>query len=442
MKPKSKNFLVYALLVITALALSLFARDVEPIKDVFSSMPEGLYLGLAILFIVGYFLNTLAPRTAIPSFVWAIFFGMALQPIFVLFTSESNVLYIVVELLAALVLFGGGVEIPFKNFRKQFAPIAMISLAGTLLTVFIFSLTLEGIGSLMGLSIPSIAFLLMGAILASIDPTAIIPSLKQLHFKKPELKDFAVSESAINDVVGTIITRFFLVVSISAGGASVIQLFGPFFRRQTFDALALEVIWGLAVGVFGAWVLRKWSKRKQREVDPALFFAVPILVFALGSIVGGSGFLAAFVAGLLFNTNTKTKHVRHYFETFVDGFIKPIIFVLLGAVVPIPILLSTAGIGIVSALVFMFAIRPLVVFVSLAPWALSKRRSFSVRELLFLSFIRETGAIPAVLILVAVSSNVVASEYIFAIGMWVILLTLLVEPPLTPVIARRLKVAD
>ena len=294
----------------------------------------------------------------------------------------------------------------------------------------------------MGLTIPSIAFLLTGAILASIDPTAIIPSLKQLRFKKPELKDFAISESAINDVVGTIITRFFLVVSISAGGATVLQLFGPFFRRDTLDALALEVIWGLAVGVFGAWVLKKWSKREKKEGDPALFFAIPILVFALGSIVGGSGFLAAFVAGLLFNTTSKTKHIRHYFETFVDGFIKPVIFILLGAVVPIPILLSTAGIGIISALVFMFVIRPLVVFVSLAPWTFKKKKTFSIKELLFLSFIRETGAIPAVLILVALSHNVVASEYIFAIGMWVILLTLMIEPPLTPWLARKLKIAD
>ena len=442
MNSKTKYFFVYAVLIFAALAFSFLVRSVGSIADIFSHMPEGLYLGIATLFIIGYGLNSLAPRTIIPSFVWAIFFGMALQPVFILFTKESYVLYVIVELLAAMVLFGGGVEIPFKNFRKNFAPIATISLVGTLITVFVFSLSLEGLGRIMGLSIPSIAFLLMGAILASIDPTAIIPSLKQLHFKKPEIKDFAISESAINDVVGTIITRFFLVVAIGAGGASVLKLFGPFFRRQTFDALALEVIWGIGVGIFGAWVLRKWSKRRKREVDPALFFAVPIMVFAVGSIVGGSGFLAAFVAGLLFNTTTKTKSTRHYFETFVDGFIKPVIFILLGAVVPIPILLSTAGIGIASALIFMFIIRPMVVFVSLAPWVFNKKKSFSIKELLFLSFIRETGAIPAVLILVAVSRNVVASEYIFAIGMWVILLTLLIEPPLTPLLARKLKIAD
>ena len=58
-----------------------------------------------------------------------------------------------------------------------------------------------------------------------------------------------------------------------------------------------------------------------------------------------------------------------------------------------------------------------------------------------MSFIRETGAIPAVLILVAVGSGVTGSEYIFAIGMWVILLTLIIEPPLTPWLARRLGVA-
>lgn len=440
--PRLKSFTTYFLLIITALVLSLITHKFPAVEQVFTTVPEGLYLVVALLFGIGYGLNLFAPKTAIPSFVWAIFFGMALQPVFVLFTHEIHVLHILVELLAAMVLFGGGVEVPFKNFKKNFAPIASISLFGTLLTVFLFALALEFIGGRLGLEIPSIAFLLMGAILASIDPTAIIPSLKMLNFKKPLLKDFAISESATNDVVGTIITRFFLVAAITAtANETIFQLFRPFFSRSTMDSLALEVIWGVIVGMGGAWVLNKWAHKGGRETDPALFFAVPIFCFAAGSLIGGSGFLAAFVAGLLFSSNRETKGVRHFFETFVDGFIKPIIFILLGAVVPLVTLWSTAAMGIISALVFMFLIRPLIVFLSLAPWSLGKDRTFSWKELVFISFIRETGAIPAVLILVAVSREVVASGYIFAIGMWVILMTLIIEPPLTPWLARKLKVA-
>jgi cell volume regulation protein A len=99
------------------------------------------------------------------------------------------------------------------------------------------------------------------------------------------------------------------------------------------------------------------------------------------------------------------------------------------------------GIGVVAALVFMFVIRPIVVFSSLLPWMVQKKSLLTWREALFLSFIRETGAIPAVLILTVVATGIESAEFVFAIGMWVILLTLTIEPPLTPLLARRLEVA-
>lgn len=351
-----------------------------------------------------------------------------------------------VELLAAMVLFAGGVEVPFRNFKKFFLPIASLSLVGTVMTALLFSLALEQLAGWLGVAIPLGALLLTGTILASTDPTAIIPSLETLRFKRSFLRDLAISESAVNDVVGTILTRSFLVMGLTAmTGTSVISLFIPFFSRHTLDTLALEIIWGIGVGILGAWILRSWSadveKGRHRAIDPALFFAVPIFTFALGSLVGGSGFLAAFVAGLLFDATSGTHQVRRFFEIFVDRFIKPIIFLLLGGVVPIAALISTAILGIVSALNFMFIIRPFIVLVSLSPWFIKKRALFSGKELLFISFIRETGVIPAVLILVAAGSGVAGSEYIFAIGMWVILLTLLLEPPLTPWLAKKLGVA-
>ena len=449
MKKKSllQKFGPFVGLISMAVFLSWLTHRVPALEHIFTEPPEGLYLVLALLFALGYGLNKIAPKTPIPSFVWAIFFGMALQPVMRLLTHEISTLQIMVELLAAMVLFGGGVEVPYKSFRKHICPIASMALLGTLLTAFSFSITLEFLGDAFGLLIPAGAFLLMGAILASIDPTAIIPSLRSLKFKKKFLRDFAISESAVNDVVGTILTRFFLVAVLTAAStATVMELFKPIFARDAFDALALEVIWGVIVGVLGALMLRKMARQaeadKKRVLDPALFFAVPIFAFAAGSIVGGSGFLAAFVAGLLFDATSPTTSVRHFFDTFVDKFIKPIIFILLGAVVPIPVLLSTVGIGVVSALIFMFVIRPLVVFISLMPWYTRKKSDFSWRELMFMSFIRETGAIPAVLILVAVGSGVAGSEYIFAIGMWVILLTLIIEPPLTPKMAEWLGVAE
>jgi len=113
---------------------------------------------------------------------------------------------------------------------------------------------------------------------------------------------------------------------------------------------------------------------------------------------------------------------------------------LLGAMVDPAHMMDVAGIGIISGLIFMIVLRPIVVFLSLAPFCRGKDR-FTLRELLFLSCVRETGVIPAVLLITIRLAGIPGSDLVVAIGLWVILLTLIIEPPLTPFMAKKLCVA-
>lgn len=438
--------LPYAGLLLCVTVMSVLTRELPAVRGWFGRGEAAIPLVVAIIFLLGYWTNRLAPKTAIPSFVWAIFFGMALEPALSVLTHDLGAIRVVVELLAALVLFGGGVEVPIGTFKKWFAPIAALAVVGVLFTSFAFASTLALAAPLLGFSVPVVAAVLLGAILASTDPTAIIPSLKKLRFVRPFLKDVAVSESAVNDVSGTILTRFLLVLVASAGAAgagTVAGWYAPILRKATLEAFALEALYGVFIGLIGAWMLKRWSAKAAKEgshTDPALFLSVPILMYALGGIIGGSGFLAAFVAGLLFEADKPTREVREFFERTVDGFVKPVIFILLGALVPLPLLLASAPLGILAAALFMGVIRPLAVFITLLPWTFG-RGGFRLADLLFLSFVRETGVIPAVLLVVTAATGVVASDQLVALGMWVILLTLVVEPPLTPWVAKKLGVA-
>ncbi len=442
-----KQFTPYLLLLGLAFSLSLGIKTFPFISNIFYSLSIGFYLSLALLFAIGYGINYFAPKTSIPVFVWAILFGMALQLPLVSLTTNRETLMIVINLLAALILFASGIQVPTKNFKKYFAPIATLSVLGTLLSVFIFALALSILTTLFGLKVSTISLLILSAILASMDPSTIIPTLDKLHFRKPFLKDIAISESAVNDVVGIILTRFFL---ISILGASTVATFSlsdgvtSFFSQKTFESISLEIVWGIMVGFLGAWILKTWGESigKKHWSDPALFFSVPILCFSLGSIVGSSGFLASFIAGLIFDSEGKAKEVHMFFESLVDRFIKPIVFIILGAFTPMYILVATMPLGTMSAIIFMFAIRPLVVYLSLLPWMISKNTKLEWRELLFLSFIRETGAIPAVLLLYTVSVGIIGGSFVYSIAVWVILYTLIIEPPLTPLIGKYLEVTD
>jgi cell volume regulation protein A len=443
-----QHFTPTLLFLIFAGAVSIFVQNTPPLISLFTSHMGGFYVALALLLVVGYGINFIAPKeSAVPVFVWAILFGMALQILFIPLISHTQSLLIIIELIATFILFASGTYVPIKHFKKYFAPIATLSVLGTLLSVLLFALGLSFLTLSFGFEVSSIALLILASILASIDPSSILPTLEKLHFKKPFLKDIAISESAINDAVGVIVTRFFLVASLSTAttaGLSVGQHFLPIFSEKALSYFAVEIVWSLLVGMLGAWILSTWGESvgKKHWSDKALFIIVPIFCFALGSLFGGTGFLSAFIAGLLFESDHRTREFQVFLEGFVDRLLKPFVFILLGALTPLGMLVDTIGIGIASTILFMFIIRPCIVFLSLLPWMITKKSLLHWRECIFLSFIRETGAIPAVLLLFTAVLGIVEADFIYAIGLWIILYTLIIEPPLTEILAKKLEIAE
>lgn len=403
---------------------------------------------ISIIFSLNFFIFHLSVKTVIPSFVIAIFFGIAAHPFLKPVVEEGETLSTVVALGATLILFSGGLETPFENFKKLFWKITALSFPGLVLTSFLFSGGLFFLGHLLGIELSLLTCILLGAVLASTDPAAIIPVLKVLRFKNRSTKDVIVSESAMTDVTGTLLTLVFLTL-MSSGivFSSITHGYSSLFSKEAGMLLLRQGIFGVIFGFIGYVLLSKLTKFKQShneeyEADAAFFLFVPVIIFSFALSFGGSGYLAAFVAGLLF---TLTKHLHRtegFFNHMIEGFFKPTIFMLLGALVEIQGLLDYAVIGIVSALLFMFVIRPISVFVTLGPFSFFGDDRFSWKELLFISFVRETGAIPAVLLVTVVSSGITGLEGLVPIGMWVILLTLIIEPPLTPWFAKKLSVAE
>ncbi len=444
-----RNFLSYVFLLFFLVVSSIAARYLL-IKspEIAQEVDFQLFVFGGILF-AGYYINRIAPKTLIPSFVWAIFAGMALQPLLGFYTHHIDGFKMAIEVMAAFILFAGGLEIPFKNFQKWFFPIASLSLVGIVVSAVtsaaLMLLLLSITGNYTVSLIPSI--IILAAALSSTDPTAIIPTLKTMHFKRKFLKDIAITESALTDVSGSILTRFLLIALISvpiAQQSEISSYLKPLFQKAAYDALALQIMTGILVGYIGYALLRKFYMEKQDEVgddskqDPALLLSVPLFTFVVGNVLGGAGFLASFVSGLISEANGGLKKVSHFYGSLLDHLIKPFIFISLGALVPLSTLLDNAFLGITIGLFFIFIVRPSVVFMSLFPWFISG--TFRFKDLLFLSLIRETGIISAVLIVIASAFNIINSDFVISMGMWVILLTLVLEPPLTPYLARKIGV--
>lgn len=443
-----RYFALFAALCATVL-LSQFSHN---LFDFFHKSADAhllvAFFSISMLFILSFVVSHTSKKSIFPSFVVAIFFGVVAKPLLVPIVESKEMLSVLVGIGATLILFGGGLETPFPSFKKLILKITSLSFIGLGLTAFLFSSSLGPIGSLFGTHVPVAVAVLLGAILASTDPAAIIPILKQLRFKKPETKDIVVSESAVTDVTGTLLTLAFLGI-LAAGGTltTVTESYGHIFSKEVGHVLLEEILFGIVFGVIGYGLLSfltRFTKQNEEEAeaDAAFFLFVPIMIFTFAVTLGGSGYLAAFVAGLLFVIGKHLHHTEQFFNHTIEGFMKPTIFILLGALVDIGSLIDYAGVGIVAALVFMFVIRPLTVLISLAPFYFFKKQKIGLREILFISFVRETGAIPAVLLVTVVSLGIPGLDGLVQIGMWVILATLIIEPPLTPFVAKKLKVAE
>lgn len=401
---------------------------------------------LSSLFILSFAVHYLSEKTVIPSFVVAIFFGLAARNVLSPIIGASSVLAEIVGLGATLILFGGGIETPWENFKRLIAKIFSLSFAGLFLTSVLFSFFVSWVGQLFGLTVPVTVSVLLGAVLASTDPASIIPILKQFRFKNRDTRDIIVSESAVTDVTGTLLTV--ILLSLLSAGISFETVGDGYKALLSVETLLFalkQIVFGAIFGVVG-WLLldllTRFKKQHEQEfeADAAFFLFVPVVIFTFALIFGGSGYLAAFIAGLLFVLSERLHVTEKFFNQTIEGFLKPAIFLLLGALVEPQALIAYAPVGIISVLVFMFVIRPISVFVTLGPFSLFGKDRLGIRELLFISFVRETGAIPAVLLVTIVASGLAGLDGLVPIGMWVILGTLIVQPPLTPLLARVLRV--
>ncbi|MET0494285.1 MAG: potassium/proton antiporter [Actinoplanes sp.] len=269
--------------------------------------------------------------------------------------------------------------------------------------------------------------LLYGAVLSSTDAAAVFATLRRLRLP-PRLVATLEAESGMNDAPVVL-----LVVLLSAT-AGMTHPWWYELLLVGYELTAGAAI-GLAVGVFGSWLLRH-AALPSAGLYPIAAVALAFLAYAGGAVAHASGFLAVYVAGVVLG-NAKLPH-RRAILGFADGlaWVAQIgLFVLLGLLVS-PDRLPRA---LIPALVVGFALvllaRPLSVWVS----ALATRsgRKLGWRGQAFLSWAGLRGAVPIVLATIPLSAATPGAEPLFdAVFVLVIIFTLVQAGTLAPAALR------
>lgn len=399
-------------------------------------------LGLFLMF--GWACSKSSEGTVFPNFTLQLLVGIVLHDALAPIGSQAVLAVVACTALAAIILKGGGDELDRRDFVKIAFPTVMIALIGYLITFFV----LFPILLLLGLDGKTAA--LLGAILCSTDPAALIPTLKRIVFKDEykRLASIAIAESALNDAVGAIFTA--AVASMILAGIAVDSLGGlvsGLFSAENMLHLGGQFLFGTIAGIIGWGAMYAYETHKARDnernvgettYDFAIVLAVPLVTFLLAQAIHGNGFLAAFVAGLLANYN----HGKDYFHTTlhtmeikIESIAKPTIFMMVGPFVALGNLWDTALLGLLVSLVFIIVARPVAVMLSMLP------TSLNMKDKLFLSIVRETGVIPVVLAVITAAQFPELNQ-LLPLTAWVVVWTLTLLPAITPWWTRKLGIVE
>ena len=332
----------------------------------------------------------------------------------------------------ALILFYGGTGISLRVISRTAVGLGLLVLPGVLLTALIVALV---VAPVFGVAFP--VALLVGTVLAATDPAILIPLFDRLKLR-PKVSQTVIAESAFNDVTATVFTLT-LVGAVEAGGFT---FSGPAleFARE----LALGTVIGIVAGAILCYAVSSTVRAGIWDESPGVaILAVVALAYFSTESLGGSAYLATFVMGLMIG-NMDLLGLGHHDEhaTLLEGFLGQVaeiatllVFITLGLNLPFEALGKYLLGGLLVMFVFIFIARPATVLACLLP---DRRGAWTTNEIVFISWCRETGVIPAAVASLLLAQGVAGAEIAVSLVALAVCATLLLQATTAAYVARRL----
>lgn len=390
-----------------------------------SVTPDVALLILGILLLTTVFAGSLSSRFGLPALIGFLALGMLAGvdgPGGIAFGDYALTQGIGVACLI-FILFSGGLDTDWRDVKRVLSPALVLATLGVLLSA---GITAAASAYLLGLE-PLHGFLL-GAVVASTDAAAVFAILRSsgldLHGEVPALIEV---ESGSNDPMAIFLVGA-AILFIATPGASPLSLV-PDFAVQ----MAMGAVIGLGVGYLLPEVLKR-SNFYHGGLAFVISIAGALIAYGLAQLLGGNGFLAAYLAGLV--AGNRAYKARLIVSTFQDGMAwlaQVVMFLTLGLLVAPTNLFDVALPGLAIAFILMFVARPLSVFICLAPF-----RRFGWRAKLFVSWAGLRGAVPIVLATFPMVAGIPGAFTIFNVVFFVVLVSSVIQGPSINWMAARL----
>jgi potassium/hydrogen antiporter len=384
---------------------------------------EDVLLTLSLLLVAALAARLIAGFVRVPEILVLVAMGAAFGP------HALDVIDVPIESLGAqliftlgvsLILFYGGLNLSVDVLRRVWVGLGLLVLPGVVVTAL-----LTGLIAYLVFDLSFTAAVLLGAVLAPTDPAILIPLFIRSRLR-PKVAQTVIAESAINDPTGAALALALAGVVIT-GESSVGEPAVEFLVD-----LGISTVIGLVAGVGLAAVISSRRAGVWRESSAlAVLTVVTISYFSL-DFAGGSGYLGAFLAGLIVGNMERLNLAMHsvheqemrIFTAGLSDLVTLFVFVVLGANIPFDDLgeFLLPALAVLAAL--LLVARPLVVVAC----TLSDRRArWTPQEILFLCWTRETGVVPAALVGVLAGLGVPDIEIYASVVALAVVITLLVQ---------------
>ncbi|MCL4823989.1 MAG: potassium/proton antiporter, partial [Anaerolineales bacterium] len=346
-------------------------------------MDNYVLIGASVILLISVLVSKIADRFGVPVLLLFLILGMLAgsDGLGGIYFDDPALAQIVGVIALILILFFGGLSTEWNQIRPVLKEGLLLSTLGVFITALIVGLFA---GALLGLSL--VEGLLLGSIVSSTDAAAVFSVLRSKGISlKGRIKSLLELESGSNDPMAIFLT-IGLIQLITQPDLSPLSLI-RFFIQQMLVGAALGYVMGRAI-LF----LVNRLKLGYEGLYSVLMLALVFLTFGLTDLIGGSGFLAVYLAGIVLGHHDFI-HKRSILR-FQDGLawiMQIAMFLTLGLLVFPSRLVPIIGIGMLIAAFLMFIARPVSVFIGLIPSALTWR------EKTFISWVGLRGAAPIIL---------------------------------------------
>ncbi len=377
------------------------------------------------MLLISIVLSPLSNRIGMP--VLLLFLGVGLlagqSEMGQLMSADVESTFLVGHLALAVILLDGGMRTRFETFRVGLKPALSLATLGVVITAAITGAAAHWI-----LGLPLLPSLLIGTIISSTDAAAVFALLQNHGLRLNQRVSATLEiESGSNDPMAIFLTIILL---------ELITRSTPPGLGEAALLLVTQMGLGAAGGLAGGWLLARVLPKLELQAAfyPLLVTAAGLSVFALVSLLDGSGFLAIYLMGILIG-NRGLRKLDDILQVH-DGLAwlaQLSLFLMLGLLLSPHDKMDYIPEGLALAAVLILVARPLAVFLSLWPFG------FRWREKLFIAWVGLRGAVPIVLALFPLMANIEHAALFPIIAFIIVTLSLLLQGTTLARAARWLK---